>query len=70
MRVSRKIYKLKLACLPMKPSFGVDNSGSVISALIPHTTVVFPTRTNEDPSAVVIEPDIAVLSASNIMHRA
>jgi hypothetical protein len=49
----------------MKPSFGVDNSGSVISALIPHTTVVSPTRDKEDPSAVVIEPDFVNISAGS-----
>ena len=40
----------------MKPSFGDEVNGSATSALIPHTTVVFPMRTSAEPLAVEIEP--------------
>ena len=41
---------------PMKPRSGAWSSGSAISALTPHTTVVLPMRTRADPSAVAMEP--------------
>jgi hypothetical protein len=42
--------------IPRNPSSGASRSGSAISALIPHTTVVSPRRTIDEPSAVDIEP--------------
>ena len=42
--------------IPKYPSPGASKSGSAISALTPHTTVVSPKRTSEEPSAVDIEP--------------
>ena len=42
--------------VPKNPSSGAFRSGSAISALTPHTTVVSPKRTSEEPSAVDIEP--------------
>ena len=42
--------------LPRNPEFGVSRSGSAISALTPHTIVVSPRRTKDEPSAVEIEP--------------
>ena len=42
--------------IPRNPSSGASKSGSAISALTPHTTVVSPKRTSDEPSAVDIEP--------------
>jgi len=42
---------------PRYPWLGLSSSGSASSAFTPHTTVVFPTRTRDDPFAVVIEPE-------------
>ena len=42
--------------VPKNPSSGAFRSGSAISALTPHTTVVSPKRTSEEPSAVDTEP--------------
>jgi len=42
---------------PMNPSRSRSSSGSAISALTPHTMVVFPRRTREEPFAVDIEPE-------------
>ena len=41
---------------PKNPWSPASNSGSAISALTPHTTVVFPSLTRAEPSAVDIEP--------------
>ena len=40
----------------MKPRSGVSSSGSAISALTPHTTMVLPMRTSVEPSAVDMDP--------------
>ena len=42
--------------IPRKPSFGLSSSGSAISALTPHTTVVDPSLTSAEPSAVDMDP--------------
>jgi hypothetical protein len=41
----------------MNPSFGLAESGSAISALIPQTIVVSPILINADPSAVDTDPN-------------
>ena len=51
------VKKLKI---PKKPSPSRSSSGSEISALTPQTTVVFPIRTSEDPSAVEMEPNLLI----------
>ena len=43
---------------PKNPCNPASNSGSAISALTPHTTVVLPSLTRAEPSAVDIEPVI------------
>lgn len=53
---SRSWFLALLCLLPKNPSFGWSNSGSAISALTPHITVVSPSRTNAEPLAVDIEP--------------
>ena len=45
---------------PMKPSLGLDISGSATSAFIPQTIVVSPILTSAEPSAVLIEPVLLV----------
>lgn len=46
-----------MGAIPRNPSSGASKSGSAISALTPHTTVVSPKRTSDEPSAVDIEPN-------------
>lgn len=46
-----------MGAIPRNPSSGASKSGSAISALTPHTTVVSPKRTRDEPSAVDIEPN-------------
>ena len=53
-----------MEAIPRNPSSGASKSGSAISALTPHTTVVSPKRTSDEPSAVDIEPNGNVASAT------
>ena len=55
----------------MYPSSGLEADGSAISALMPHTTVVSPTLTNAEPSAVEIDPSrvVSASSAEELMER-
>ena len=53
----KRIQRKKQTCdAPRKPSLGLSSSGSAISAFTPHTTVVDPSLTSAEPSAVDIEP--------------
>ena len=52
----QKFEQVRNIDVPKKPSSGRSSSGSAISAFTPHTTVVDPSLTSADPSAVDIEP--------------
>lgn len=53
-----------MSTIPRNPSSGASKSGSAISALTPHTIVVSPKRTSDEPSAVDIEPDNRIQSVT------
>lgn len=53
----------------MKPWSGFLRVGVAISALMPHITVVCPTRTVDEPSAVVTVPTLMVIGRTSINPR-